>query len=37
MLRYESQYNAMQGFVDDEWVSLGGVKIKIKILILMFQ
>ena len=28
MLRYESQYNAVQGFVDDEWVSLGGVKDK---------
>ena len=30
MLRYESQYNAVQGFIDDEWVSLGGVKDKDK-------
>jgi hypothetical protein len=30
MLRYDTSVNSIQGFVDDEWVSLGGVKDKDK-------
>ena len=30
MLRYESHFNVLQGFIEDEWESLGGVKDKDK-------
>ena len=30
MLRYESYFNVLQGFIEDEWESLGGVKDKDK-------